>query len=63
MRYKGRRQSSNIEDRRHLSSGQKVGISGGILSIVIVVIAVLMGGDPQMILNLMQDNQGSSTST
>ncbi len=63
MRYKGRRQSSNIEDRRHLSSGQKVGISGGILSIVIVVIAVLMGGDPQMILNLMQANQGSSTST
>jgi predicted metalloprotease len=64
MRYKGRRQSSNIEDRRSLSTGRKVGISGGVLSIVIVIVFVLMGGDPQTILSLMQSGSDySATST
>ena len=54
MRYKGRRQSSNIEDRRGMSSGAKIGIRGGIASIVIAIIVILLGGDPQTILSLMQ---------
>jgi predicted metalloprotease len=45
MRYKGRRQSSNIEDRQGLSTGRKVGISGGVLSIVVVIVVMLLGGD------------------
>jgi predicted metalloprotease len=62
MRYKGRRQSSNIEDRRGMSSGRKVGIGGGIGAIVIALIVMLLGGDPSEVLNVMQ-NQQSYTET
>lgn len=57
MRYKGRRQSSNVEDRRGMSTGRKVGI-GGIGSVIVMIIVVLLGGDPQTVLNVMQQNQG-----
>jgi predicted metalloprotease len=62
MRYKGRRQSSNVEDRRGMSSGRKVGIGGGIGTIVIVLIVMLLGGDPSEVMNVMQ-NQQSYTET
>jgi len=62
MRYKGRRQSSNIEDRRGMSSGRKVGIGGGIGTIIIVLIVWLLGGDPSEVMNIMQ-NQQSATET
>lgn len=62
MRYKGRRQSSNIEDRRGMSSGRKVGIGGGIGTIIIVLIVWLLGGDPSEVMNMMQ-NQQSATET
>jgi uncharacterized protein len=55
MRWQGRRQSSIVEDRRGMSSSKIVGIGGGIGSIVIVIIVMLLGGDPSQILNLMQD--------
>ncbi len=54
MRYKGRRQSSNVEDRRGMSTGKKVGIRGGLFAVVALVIYVLLGGDPQMALNFLQ---------
>ncbi len=60
MRWQGRRQSSNVEDRRGMSSGRKVGIGGGIGTIVIVIIVMLLGGDPSQVLNLMQDSGQSS---
>ena len=62
MRYKGRRQSSNIEDRRGMSSGRKVGIGGGIGAIVVALIVMLLGGDPSEVMNVMQ-NQQSATET
>lgn len=60
MRYKGRRQSSNVEDRRGMSSGQKVGVGGGIGTIVIVLIVMLLGGDPSEVMNAMQGQQSST---
>lgn len=60
MRWQGRRQSSNVEDRRGMSSGRKVGIGGGIGTIVIVIIVMLLGGNPSQVLNLMQDSGQSS---
>ncbi|MBW6533956.1 MAG: zinc metallopeptidase [Mariniphaga sp.] len=54
MRYKGRRQSSNVEDKRGMSTGKKVGIRGGLFAFVALVIYVLLGGDPQMALNFLQ---------
>jgi uncharacterized protein len=54
MRYKGRRQSSNVEDRRGMSTGKKVGVRGGILAVIALVVYVLLGGDPQIALNFLQ---------
>ena len=46
MRLDGRRESSNVEDRRGLSGGAKVGI-GGIGGIIIAALfAWMSGGDP-----------------
>ena len=46
MRLDGRRESSNVEDRRGMSGGAKAGI-GGIGAIVIAALfAWMSGGDP-----------------
>ena len=45
MKLDGRRESSNVEDRRGMSTGAKVGV-GGIGGIIIAaIITLLMGGD------------------
>ena len=50
MKWQGRRGSSNVEDRRGMSSGKRFA-GGGIGSIVIVLIVWLLGGDPLSILD------------
>ncbi len=52
MRWKGKRQSENFEDRRGMSGGKLA--LGGIGGIVIVLIGLLMGGDPQQLLQQLQ---------
>lgn len=54
MRWQGRRESSNVEDRRR--SAAPVAVGGGIGVIVIAIIIGLLGGDPQQFLQ--QANQG-----
>ncbi len=49
MRWKGRAQSDNVEDRRG-GGGGKVMAGGGIGVVVIAVIVMLMGGDPSQVL-------------
>ncbi len=44
MRWKGRRQSTNVEDRRRATPGRKMAMGGGIGAILIAVIAAFMGG-------------------
>ncbi|HSD63143.1 MAG TPA: neutral zinc metallopeptidase [Ignavibacteriaceae bacterium] len=62
MRWKGRRESSNVEDRRRLSPGGIVG--GGIGTIVIVVVVLLLGGDPTSVLqNVQSDGTTNSNYT
>jgi hypothetical protein len=48
MRWKGRRQSTNVEDRRS-STGRRVAVGGGLGTLVILVIVTLLGGDPGML--------------
>ncbi|WP_047817199.1 KPN_02809 family neutral zinc metallopeptidase [Rhodopirellula islandica] len=48
MRWRGRRQSDNVEDRRTSGGGAVVG--GGIGVIVIAIIIGLLGGNPQQFL-------------
>ncbi len=59
MRWIGRRQSDNIEDRRGISSGGIVG--GGIGMLVIALIFWLLGGNPADILNLVQPQDGGQS--
>ncbi len=53
MRWKGRKQSSNVEDRRG-SRAKKVGGGFGLGTILIVVFALLMGKNPADLLQMFQ---------
>jgi len=59
MRWKGRRQSSNIEDRRGGGGGKMIG--GGIGVLVIAAIVYFMGGDPTEVLQQAGNIQSQST--
>lgn len=58
MRWKGRRESSNVEDRRRISSKGIVG--GGIGTIIVFIVVLLLGGDP---ISLLQNTQISEQQT
>lgn len=60
MRWKGRRESSNVEDRRRISPGGIVG--GGLGTLVIVVVVMLLGGDPGSLLQNLQPGSETTTS-
>ena len=52
MRWRLRRRSSNVEDRRHVRMPRgKRAAGGGIGLLVIVIIAILLGADPSKLLN------------
>jgi len=61
MRWKGRQKSKNVEDRR-MGGGAKVGAGLGLGSILVLVIAVLMGGNPLQLLEQMGGSGSSGTS-
>ncbi|MBD5177498.1 MAG: neutral zinc metallopeptidase [Bacteroidales bacterium] len=44
MRMDGRRQSGNVEDRRGMSGGAKMGLGGGIIGIIAVAVITLLSG-------------------
>lgn len=48
MRWKGRRQSDNLEDRRGI--GPRGVVGGGIGTLVLVLLVALLGGDPRALL-------------
>lgn len=63
MLWRGRRQSENIEDRRGFG-GRGIAIGGGLGGIVVLLLALLLGADPQQLLErLPSDNPGSSAPT
>ena len=49
MRWRGERQSDNIEDRRGIGRGG-MAIGGGLGGIVVLIIALLLGADPRQLL-------------
>lgn len=49
MRWRGERQSSNIEDRRGFSGG-KVAVGGGLGTVLLLIIALIFGADPRQLL-------------
>ncbi len=57
MRWKGREESTNVEDRRRNSTPKMAAGGGGIL-LIIALIAILFGADPKAVIqNLMQGQQ------
>ena len=62
MRWRGERQSTNIEDRRGLSGG-KIAVGGGLGSIVILILALIFGIDPQQLLEQVPSDPPSQVQT
>ena len=60
MRWSGRRQSDNMEDRRGVSGG-KIVAGGGIIGLTVLVVNMFVGGDNSAIINEItnQVQQGS----
>lgn len=54
MRWRGERQSTNIEDRRGI--GGKVAVGGGLGTVIVIIIALLFGADPQQVLEQLPGN-------
>jgi hypothetical protein len=62
MKWKGRRQSDNVEDRRGMSSGSKTLAGGGIVGLIILLINVFGGENVQMLTPLLEQiNRREST--
>jgi predicted metalloprotease len=52
MRWQGRRESTNVEDRRGASTGMRMGVGGGLGGIVLLVLfSLLTGNDPTDVLS------------
>lgn len=63
MKWQGRRESENVEDRRGIG-GKQIAAGGGGLAIIILIIGFLMGGDPQKLLSdFQQSSQQTQTTT
>jgi predicted metalloprotease len=64
MKWIGRRQSDNVEDRRGMSSGGKTIVGGGIIGIIILLLNVFGGEKAQMITPILEQfNQQQTTQT
>jgi uncharacterized protein len=62
MKWEGRQESDNVEDRRGIS-GKQVAMGGGILSIILLIVGLLLGGDPQQLFNNYANSTSSTTSS
>ena len=56
MLWQGRRESENVEDVRG-SGGRRLAVGGGIGAVILVVVYLLLGGDPQALLDSQQEAQ------
>lgn len=62
MKWSGRRESGNVDDRRSVSGG-KIALGGGVIGIVFLLINMFMGGDTSQMLEQVQQQmqQGGQT--
>jgi len=65
MKWQGRRQSDNMEDRRGMSNGGKSLVGGGIIGIIILLVNIFGGENAQMITPVLEqfNNQSQSAPT
>jgi len=62
MKWLGRRQSDNVEDRRGLSGG-KVAVGGGVIGIIILLLNVFGGETGQTVGSVLEQMQGGQQQT
>jgi predicted metalloprotease len=62
MKWQGRQGSGNVEDRRGMSTG-RMALGGGIGTIIIAIIVLLLGGDPSQLLNMQGGTETEQVST
>lgn len=62
MRWRGRRQSENIEDRRGSRVGRRV-VGGGIGTVVLVLLAMYFGVDPSVVMQGVGGQDAATTTT
>jgi uncharacterized protein len=62
MKWIGRRQSTNVEDRRRMSGGKQVAFGGGLVGLIIfIVVYFIGGGDSAQLLQELQQQVTPST--
>ena len=61
MKWKGRRQSDNVEDRRGMSTGGKTLIGGGLLGIIILVVNLIGGENAEQLSPILEQLSGQQT--
>jgi predicted metalloprotease len=61
MRWQGKRMSENVEDRRGIG-GRGLAVGGGVGGVVILVLYLLLGGDPSEITQNLQVDGSTSSS-
>lgn len=61
MKWKGRRKSSNVDDRRGRSTGSKAIVGGGIIGILFLAFQLFTGGDTTEIFNQIQSQNPVTT--
>lgn len=54
MLWQGRRESENVEDARGSGGGRKIVVGGGLGGVLLVVAYLLLGGDPQALIDSQQ---------
>ena len=57
MLWQGRRESENVEDARGSGGGGRIMLGGGIGTVVLVVLYLLLGGDPQALFRFTEQAQ------
>jgi predicted metalloprotease len=60
MKWLGRRESDNVEDRRKFSGG-KLAFGGGVIGIIFLIIQTYISGDPTQLINAVTQNNSSNT--
>lgn len=62
MRWRGRRESTNVEDQRGMSRG-RIAVGGGLGGILLLILALVFGVDPRQLLEEVPQNGGQPGTT
>jgi len=61
MQWRGRRESGNVEDQRGSGGGRRGLALGGVGTIIVVIIGLIMGKNPLELLQVVSQNAGAPT--